>query len=114
MSAIAQVHDSPQCIGFKHVLMATDFSDASERALAYALAIAHRYSCALSVVYAIQPEPREQIPMEPLPRDPRQSSQRYGGSEGEGQARWSSTSGRGLLQNRIPAAAGAFVGRDHS
>jgi nucleotide-binding universal stress UspA family protein len=69
MSAIAQVHDSPQCIGFKHVLIATDFSDASERALAYSLAIAHRYSCALSVVHAIQPEPREQIPMEPLPRE---------------------------------------------
>jgi len=69
MSAIAQVHNPQQCIGFKHVLIATDFSNASERALAYALAIAHRYSCALSVVHAIQPEPRGQIPMEPLPRE---------------------------------------------
>lgn len=69
MSAVAQLHDPQQCIGFKHVLIATDFSDASERALAYALAIAHRYSCALSVVHAIQPEAREQIPMEPLPRE---------------------------------------------
>jgi nucleotide-binding universal stress UspA family protein len=69
MSAIAQLHDPQHCIGFKQVVMATDFSDASERALAYALAMAHRYSCALSVVHAIPPEPREQIPMEPLPRE---------------------------------------------
>lgn len=69
MSAIAQLHDPQQCIGFKHVVIATDFSDASDRALAYALAIAQRYSCALSVVHAIKPEPREQIPMEPLPRE---------------------------------------------
>jgi nucleotide-binding universal stress UspA family protein len=69
MSAIAQLHDPQQCIGFKQVVIATDFSDASERALSYALAIAHRYSCPLSVVHAIQPEPREPIPMEPLPRE---------------------------------------------
>ncbi|MGC2171075.1 MAG: universal stress protein [Candidatus Sulfotelmatobacter sp.] len=68
MPAIAQIHDSPRYIGFKHVLIATDFSDASERALSYALAIAHRYGCALSVVHAIKPDPREQIPLEPLPR----------------------------------------------
>ncbi|MGB6473666.1 MAG: universal stress protein [Candidatus Sulfotelmatobacter sp.] len=69
MSTIAQGHVLQQCTGFKHVLIATDFSDASDRALAYALAIAHRYGCALSVVHAIKPEPREQIPMEPLPRE---------------------------------------------
>lgn len=69
MSAMAQLHDPQQCIGFKHVLMATDFSDASQRALAYAVAIAHRYRSPLTVVHAMQPEPREPIPMERLPRE---------------------------------------------
>jgi nucleotide-binding universal stress UspA family protein len=53
----------------KEVLIATDFSDASRRALAYAIAIAQRYSSALSVVHAIVPEPREPIPLEALPRE---------------------------------------------
>lgn len=69
MSTTALLHGPQQWIGFKHVLIATDFSDASGRAFAYALALAHRYNCALSVVHAIQPEPREPIPMEPLPRE---------------------------------------------
>ena len=69
MSALAQIHDRKQSIAFKQVLIATDFSDASERALAYAIAIARRYSSTLSVVHAIPPEPREQIPLEPLPRE---------------------------------------------
>jgi nucleotide-binding universal stress UspA family protein len=69
MSAVAQIRDQKQSIEFKHILVATDFSDASQRALAYALAIARRYSSALSVVHAIPPEPREPIPIEPLPRE---------------------------------------------
>jgi nucleotide-binding universal stress UspA family protein len=63
------MHDQKQSIGFKQVLIATDFSDASERAFAYAIAIARRYSSALSVMHAIPPEPREQIPLEPLPKE---------------------------------------------
>jgi nucleotide-binding universal stress UspA family protein len=69
MSALTQIEDQTQSIRFKRVLMATDFSDTSERALAYAIAIARRYGSALSVVHAIQPEPRAPIPMEPLPRE---------------------------------------------
>lgn len=69
MSALAQISDQNQSIGFKHVLIATDFSDASERALAYALAIARRYGSTVSVVHAIPPEPRDPIPLEPLPRE---------------------------------------------
>jgi len=69
MSALAQISDQKQSIGFKHVLIATDFSDASERALAYALAIARRYGSTVSVVHAIPPEPRDPIPLEPLPRE---------------------------------------------
>ncbi len=68
MSAVAQIRDQKESIGFKQVLIATDFSDASQRALAYALAIARRHSSVLSVVHAIPPEPREPIPIEPLPR----------------------------------------------
>jgi len=56
MSAVAQVRDEKQSVGFKQVLIATDFSPASERALAYGLAIARRYGSALSVVHAIPPE----------------------------------------------------------
>src|ERR1022692_2231566 len=58
-----------RAFGFKRVLIATDFSDASDRALAYATAIARRYGSVLSVVHAIPPEPRDPIPLEPLPRE---------------------------------------------
>ncbi|MGA8507539.1 MAG: universal stress protein [Candidatus Sulfotelmatobacter sp.] len=67
MSALAQIHHQKQSVGFKQVLIATDFSDASRRALAYAIAIARRYSSVLSIVHAIVPEPREPIPLEALP-----------------------------------------------
>jgi len=69
MSARAQLSDQKQSVGFKQVLIATDFSDASERALAYALAIARRYGSTVSVVHAIPAAPRDQIPLEPLPRE---------------------------------------------
>ncbi len=69
MSALAQIHDRKQGIGFKQVLVATDFSDGSQRALAYAIAIARRYGSQLSVAHALPPEPRNQIPLEPLPRE---------------------------------------------
>jgi nucleotide-binding universal stress UspA family protein len=49
--------------------MATDFSPASQRALEYALAIARRYGSEISVVHAIPAEPRESVPMDPLPRE---------------------------------------------
>jgi nucleotide-binding universal stress UspA family protein len=69
MSAVAQVRDEKQSVGFKQVLIATDFSPASERALACGLAIARRYGSALSVVHAIPPEQGEPIPLDPLPRE---------------------------------------------
>jgi nucleotide-binding universal stress UspA family protein len=53
---------------FKHVLFATDFSAASERALTYAIAITRRYSSELSIAHAIPPDLRDPIPLEPLPR----------------------------------------------
>ena len=69
MSPLAQIHHQKQSVGFKQVLIATDFSDGSRQALAYAIAIARRYSAALSVVHAIVPEPRQPIPLEALPRE---------------------------------------------
>jgi nucleotide-binding universal stress UspA family protein len=69
MSTAAQIPDQKQSVGFKQVLIATDFSDASQGALDYAVAIARRYSSALSVVHAIPPDPREPIPIYPAPRE---------------------------------------------
>ena len=69
MSAIAQIHEQKQGVGFKRVLIATDFSAASERALAYALPMVRRYGSMLSIVHAILPETRESITWDPLPRE---------------------------------------------
>src|SRR5271165_2261050 len=69
MSAMVEIKDQKQSIGFKRILFATDFSEASERALAYAIAIARRCSSELSVVHVIPPEPRDQVPLERLPRE---------------------------------------------
>ncbi|MFZ0772289.1 MAG: universal stress protein [Candidatus Sulfotelmatobacter sp.] len=56
-------------VAFKHVLIATDFSEASQRALDFAIAIARQYGSALSVVHAIPAEPHDRIPIGPLPRE---------------------------------------------
>lgn len=69
MSTLAQVHDPKQSLTFQQVLLATDFSEASQRAFDYAVAIARRYGAAFTVVHAIPPEPRDQIPLEALPRE---------------------------------------------
>ncbi len=69
MSALTQILDQKQAIAFRQILIATDFSDASQRAFDYALAIARRYGSTLSVVHAIPPEPWDEIPLEPLPRE---------------------------------------------
>jgi nucleotide-binding universal stress UspA family protein len=69
MSALAQIGEQKKIVGFRQVLIATDFSDASERALSYGIAIARRYGSAVSVVHAVPPEPRDQVPLEPLPKE---------------------------------------------
>lgn len=69
MSAVTQLHNPKHSIEFKQILIATDFSDASERALAFAIALASRYGSALTVVHAVPPEPRDAIPLERLPRE---------------------------------------------
>jgi len=67
MSATAQISEQ-KLLGFKHILIATDFSPASELATEYALGIARRYGSQLTLVHALSPEPREPIPMD-SPRD---------------------------------------------
>src|SRR5271165_1481860 len=69
MSTVTQILDQKQADAFRQILIATDFSDASRRALDYAIAIARRYGSVLSVVNAIPPEPRDKIPLEALPRE---------------------------------------------
>lgn len=59
----------PEEVSFKRILLATDFSEASERALSYAIAFCARYASDLYLVHATTPEPREPIPMDPLPRE---------------------------------------------
>ncbi|MGA7399139.1 MAG: universal stress protein [Candidatus Sulfotelmatobacter sp.] len=68
MSTTAQI-PSQKSIAFKHVLMATDFSEASQRALRFAIAIARRHGSMLSVMHAIPAEPHDRIPIGPLPRE---------------------------------------------
>lgn len=67
MSTVAETRDQRQKIGFRHILFATDFSQASQPALAYAVAITRQHRSTLSVVYAIPPDARDPIPLEPLP-----------------------------------------------
>lgn len=69
MSAVTQISDQQQIVGFKRVLIATDFSAVSERALAYAIPIVRRYSSTVSIVHAIRPQHRESITWDPLPRE---------------------------------------------
>lgn len=63
MSSVAQVHEKKQ-LGFKHILIATDFSPASERAVECALAIASHYGSQVTLVHALASEPRESVPMD--------------------------------------------------
>jgi nucleotide-binding universal stress UspA family protein len=69
MTAVAPIRDQKQSIEFKQVLIATDFSDASQRAFDYAVVLARRYRSTLFVAHALPPDPHEPIPIYPLPRE---------------------------------------------
>src|SRR5689334_1609025 len=70
-STLAEPAESARTVkcDFKRILFATDCSDASERALSYALAFASRYDSEVFLLHATEPQPREAIPMDPLPRE---------------------------------------------
>lgn len=52
---------------FKNILLATDFSEVSLRALRYAAAIATAYRCQLYLAHVVPPEPKWPIPIEAEP-----------------------------------------------
>ena len=64
--ATAQVE---QHIALNNLLFATDFSGVSENALRYATALARSHASQLHLVHVIPPEPWDQIPLEPLPKE---------------------------------------------
>jgi len=69
MPIAAQKEQRKQAIRFKRILLATDFSDASQHAQTWALAVARRHSAELQVVHAFRPGARQPIPLDPLPRE---------------------------------------------
>lgn len=58
---------SPREIAFHSIMLATDFSEVSRRALSYAAAIAVSYGGKLQLVHVVPPEPTWPIPIEPEP-----------------------------------------------
>ena len=69
MATLPGLVTTKEAVSFKHVVVGTDFSETSERAVNFALAFAGRYNSELCVVHALKPEPREPIAIEPLPRE---------------------------------------------
>jgi nucleotide-binding universal stress UspA family protein len=69
MLATAQSRDQKQRVGLKHIVVGTDFSGASARALAYGFFIARQFGSDVSIVHALAPEPREIVTWDPLPRE---------------------------------------------
>jgi len=56
-----------QSVTVKNILLATDFSDVSKKAVPYAAAIAGKYGSRIYLVHVIPTPPRTAIPVEPLP-----------------------------------------------
>ncbi len=61
-----QVVDAKTRITLRNILVATDFSSASEAALAHALSIARRYDSQLYVAHVIRPDVYQLVPPEAL------------------------------------------------
>lgn len=65
-----EVSHATQCrraCGIQDILIATDFSEASQHALLHALAMAKRFDAKLTVVNVAPPEAQTPILMEPVP-----------------------------------------------
>jgi len=68
MSTVAPLESQiEKSVEFKRIMIATDFSAASQEAWGYALAIARRYGSEITIVHAIPPAPRRSVPMDPVP-----------------------------------------------
>jgi len=79
LSEVPQQQAAPQQLEnapFKSILLATDFSDASEKAFHYAAAIARLYGSKIFLVHALPAESISFIPELPLERDRRQAEQK--------------------------------------
>jgi nucleotide-binding universal stress UspA family protein len=70
-----QVPQEEATVSFKNILLATDFSDASEKAFNYATTIARLHGSKIYVVHVIPPEPTYFIPELPVDR-PRHEEER--------------------------------------
>jgi len=68
MAPVAQMQTQKQSVWFKRILIATDFSEISQRARPHALALAWHYGSEVYFVHAVPARPREPIPLEPLPK----------------------------------------------
>jgi universal stress protein A len=64
-----QPQTKPQIAGFKNILIPTDFSEASRRAVRYALALARQHHSEVHLVHVIPERPREPIPLDSLPKE---------------------------------------------
>jgi nucleotide-binding universal stress UspA family protein len=62
MTTHAVVPEQQAGVSFKKILLATDFSAASEQAFSYAVAIARRYGSEICLVHVIPPEPVSLLP----------------------------------------------------
>jgi nucleotide-binding universal stress UspA family protein len=69
MSTVAELIQTKPSVSFKRILLATDFSPASEHAVDFALEFARQHSSQLFVVHALEPELRRSVPLDPLPRE---------------------------------------------
>lgn len=62
---MANTQIAPQ-LRLKNILVTTDFSEGSKRALEYAIDLAHEHGSKIVVLHAVQPEPFTGVPLDPL------------------------------------------------
>ncbi len=68
MQTVEQL-DMRKGIALQRILIATDFSTASQRALDFAIAIARHYRSTLFIMHAVPPDPHDRIPVDHFPRE---------------------------------------------
>ena len=56
-------------ISLSNILVTTDFSQVSKKALPFAAALARQYEAKIIVAHALSPEPHLSVPLDPLPED---------------------------------------------
>lgn len=66
MSTVAVVKEPEKKADFKHILMATDFSETSLRTLAYAAVLARTYGSELLLVHVLTPKQGQPVPQPPV------------------------------------------------